>query len=407
MKQKLFFLMIGLLGISLLSCDNDDDAPEVKDEFGDILLSSMLPNPDGVSGSAYMQVINNIDAAEYDNHKALPSSYSVPPIVIGNDIFIVPGWSNQSSTLEKYTWNNGQIENKGEYELPSNSGAVDVVTKGDKAYVSLNFLGKILIINHQTMEKIGELDISEYGVGDNNPDPAIMLVRDKLLYVGLNQMVGGYAPDPARAKVDILIVDTETDQTVKMITDSTSGMSMPTKPEADSKSIFMDENKDIYINCISGFGFLGQKSGFLRIKAGETDFDKSYSFDVTQTNVEGDEFSPAYLLKVQYAGNDKVYATGNINERYSVPEPNYVEDRTVICLEVDLKTKSLKKLNLPGSTNYGMSVGSYKDKMIFGLVTEQDAGFYVYDTKTGEASTTAVLKIAGYPGDFTHFGEKY
>ncbi|MCL3781976.1 hypothetical protein EMN47_16440 [Prolixibacteraceae bacterium JC049] len=406
MKNYFVMVLLSLLIVGFSGCDDNEDTPqEVK--AGDILISSMLPNPDGVSGSAYMQLIDNLNPAEYKNTTAFPSSYSVPPIVIGNDVFVIPGWSNQNSAFKKYSWSEGKLLSKGEYTLPSKSGAVSCVTKGNKAYVSLSHLGKILVIDHIKMEKLIEIDLSEYGIGDNNPDPAIMLIRDNLLYVGLNQLVGGFSPAPTRAKVDMLIVDTNTNKPLKMITDSKSGMSMPTKPEADSRSIFMDENKDIYINCISGFGFLGHSAGFLRIKAGETEFDSSYKFDVTKTIVDGDEFKPSYLTKVQYAGNGILYATGHINERYSKPEPNYLKDKTIICLKVDLSTKTLKKLNLPNSTNYGMSVSAYKDKMVFGLVTEQDAGFYMYDTKTGEASTSAVIKIDGYPAEFCHFGEKY
>lgn len=357
MKNISKLAVVNLLILVLFSCEKDDE-PKVLNT-GDIIITSRLINPDGFSGSAYMQIIDDINPAEYDNNTAFPSSWSVTPVVIGNDVYVLPGWSDQTNKLEKYTLVNGNLEKQGEYLLPTGSGAINCVTKGDKAYISLNYLGKLLIINHKTMEKITELDLSQYGVGDNNPDPAIMLIRDNLLYVGLNQLVNGFSSDPMRPMVDILIIDTDTDQILKMITDSTSGMSMPTHPESDFKSIFMDENKDIYINCVSGFGFIGHKAGFLRIKAGETEFDDSYSFDVTQTDVEGEEFSPSYIMRVQYAGNGKMYANGDILERYSMPEPNFFEDRTAICLEIDLKAKTLKKLNLPHSNilwNWGRAL---------------------------------------------------
>jgi hypothetical protein len=404
MKNKCMLLTVALVCSMLWSCSDDDEITQLR---GDILISSMLPNPDGVSGSAFMQLISNINKAEYTNKQAFQASYSVPPIVIGNNVFLVPGWSDQTNKFEKYTLENDVLLLKGEYLLPSKSGAVSCVTKGDKAYISLNYLGKILVINHETMKKITEIDLSEFGVGDNNPDPGIMLIRDDLLYVGLNQLVGGYAPDPKRAEVDVLIIDTNKDKVLKKISNTSSGMSMPTKPEADSRSIFMDENKNIYINCISGFGFIGHKAGFLRIKAGETEFDESYVFDVTQTLVDGEEYKPSYLTKVQYFGNGKIYATGNINERYSTPNPDYLKDKTIICMEVDLLNKTLKKLDLPNSTNYGMSVGLYKGKLVFGLVTEEDTGFYTYDPASGQASSNAVIKVDGYPAEFNHFGEKF
>lgn len=402
--KHLFRVMILALSVSLLSCSDDDEPVDL--ETGDIIITSRLTNPDGFTGSEYMQIINNIDAAQYDNKTAYPLEFATVPVVSGNDVFTLPGIGT-TTVLKKYTRLNGKLELQSEYSLPTASGAVHCVTKGDKAYISLCFQGKILVINHQTMEKISEIDISEYGIGDNNPDPAIMIIRDNLLFVGLNQWVGGYAPDPMRPKADVLIVDTETDEAVKMITESTSGMSQPTKPEVDVKSIFMDENKDIYINCISGYGLIGQKSGFLRIKAGETDFDNTYSFDVTQTNVEGDNFSPAILMQIQYAGNGKLYATGVTNERYSMPEPDSFEDKVIVCYEVDLQSKTLNRLNFPLSTAYGTGIGIYNQKIMFGLITEQDAGFYTYDMQSGEASSSAIVKLVGDPWDFTHFGETY
>lgn len=69
-----------------------------------------------------------------------------------------------------------------------------------------------------------------------------MLLRDGLLYVGLSQMVGGWVPPQDRPYSDIAIIDTQTDKLLKMITDQTSGISMPTRP-IDRYSIFMDEKR--------------------------------------------------------------------------------------------------------------------------------------------------------------------
>ena len=404
--KHLFRVMILALSVSLLSCSDDDEPVDL--ETGDIIITSRLTNPDGFTGSEYMQIINNIDAAQYDNKTAYPLEFGTLPFIIGSDVFTLPGMGKGTTNIfKKYSLINGQLILQNEYTLPTASGGVHCVTSGDEAYVSLLYQGKVLVINHQTMEFIDEIDISEYGVGDNNPDPAIMIIRDNLLFVGLNQWVAGYAPDSMRAKADVLIIDTETNEVVKMITESTSGFSMPTNLMVNEKSIFMDEKKDIYINCLSGYGFVGHKAGFLRIKAGETDFDKSYSFDVTQTNVEGDQFSPSFLIKVQYVGNGKLYATGITNERFSMPEPDNFEDKVVVCYEVDLQAKTLKRLDFPLSTGYGTGIGIYNQKILFGLITEQDAGFYTYDTQTGEASPSAVIKVVGDPWGFAHFGETY
>ncbi|MCT4638051.1 MAG: hypothetical protein N4A72_10100 [Bacteroidales bacterium] len=388
--------LVSLLILSIVSCKKDDDNNE--NGKGDILISNLIPNPDGVSGSAYMQLISNVEPKEYDNQTAFPASYGVPPVVIGKDIYLLPGWSMLTNKIEKYSRINGELVKQGQYDLNPGTGANAITVKGNKAYVSLCMQGKILILDHTNMTKIGEIDLSKYGEGDNNPDPAISIIRDDLLYVGLNQLASGqYNPDPARATADVLIIDTKTDKPLKKITKD--GFSMATKPEADDKSIFMDEKGDIYINCISGFGFIGHGSGMLRIKKGETEFDDSYALDITKTTIPGINHKADYLINICYAGNGIMYATANINALYSKPEPNYFADMCVVPLKIDIYNKTVSKISgIPMSCNFGFSVNCIGNQVFFGLATKDDKGFYSYNPATDKASTAPVVKVKGYPG---------
>ena len=406
MKILLRFTIIGLLFTGLFSCEKDDDNNDITSS-GEILIATRIPNPDGMSGSAYTQLISNLEASSYDNSTALPTSYSVPPIVIGEDVYDLPGFSGETDVLKKYSRIDGKLVEQGTFTLPENSGANALVTKGNTAYISLCFLGRILVIDHTTMTKIADVDISSYGVGDENPDPAIMVLRDDLLFIGLNQIVGGFYPNPNRACADILVFDTKTNQPVKMITDSISGFSMPTKPEADEKSIFIDENNDIYVNCISGFGSIGHKSGLLRIKSGETEFDNTYSFCVSETTIKGEANKASYLVGIQYAGNGKLYASANINEYYSNP-PNYLEDRSIVALELDLIQKTINLIDIPRSNNFGAGVGLYNNSaVVFGFSTTTQNGFFTYNPITNEVSAEAPITVEGFPATFRQFNSKY
>lgn len=400
--------LIALLSVFLLAiaCGGDDSNGEVSTKK-DILISTMIPNPDGMSGSAYMQLIPNIEEASYDNNTALVASYYVPTPVKGKYAFKLPGIGTVSSKLEVFEHQNSQLVSKGSVQLPANSGACGIAVKGDKAYLSFLLLGKIGVVDLKNMTLTKEIDITQYGVGDNNPDPSQMLIRDDILYVGLNQIVQNNVPDPARPKVDILLIDTKTEKPIKMITEETAGMSMPTKVEADHRGIFVDENNDIYVNCVSGFGFIGHKAGFLRIKSGETEFDKSYQFDITSTEIEGEEHKAQLCQMVQYVGDGKLYGTLSINHYYSQPTPNWLEDRVIIPVEMNLKTKTIKRIGKHRSSNFGVVTSLYKGKIIFGLATKTDNGFFVYDPKTGKISDKAVIKVKGFPQSFSHFGEKW
>lgn len=402
MKTKLQILFLSILPFLLISCKDDITETIANSSEGNLLISTMLPNADGMSGSSYIQLMDNLDSKSMTNTSALPVPYASVVCLNGDDVFVAPGWGGDSDVLTKYTRSGGALVKQGEYVLPSSAAATSVIVNGNYAYISCSMLGKIIVINHTTMEKVTEIDLSAFGVGDQNPDPSAMILRDNLLFVALSQMVGGYYPDPARPYSDVAIIDITTNQVVKMITEKTSGMSTPTRP-ADPYSIFMDEDKNIYIVCIGAFGALpGHNSGILRIKAGETEFDESYKFVFNSTSISGETNLLDYVHAVKYAGNNKLYGTANIPAYYGNPV-NFIADRTVCPVEIDLSAKTITKLGLPYSNSYGVSVGIYNNQIIFGLATTSANGYYLYNPSTKEAGSSAVITTEGYPYSINTF----
>jgi len=396
MKTKLIILSIILIATGLYSCDEDIVSVEKKGK-GEVLISTLVPSGSSVhSGSAFMQLINNFDPSSYTNGSALPISYGLPPMIIGNDIFILPGWGNETNILKKYSKVDGKIVAKGTMPLPEKSQASNMVAKGDIAYIACTGIGKILVINHKKLTKIKEIDISSYGVDDKNPDPSSMLIRNNHLFVTLQQMVGGFFPKPNRPFSDVIIIDTDKNEVLKMITHKSNKISCPSRP-IDPHSIFMDEQKDIYIVCVGAWGRIpGHNAGILRIKAGQTEFDKNYNFVFNTTNVSGESNAVDYIHSVRYAGNGKMYGTANFPAYYS-KTPNYLKDRTVVPAVIDLAAKTISTLGMSYSNNFGVSVGTYKDKIVFGLATKESNGFFVYEPATKKGSKEAVVKLEGNP----------
>lgn len=401
----------GLLALAFsiffVSCDKDEDTPEEEVAKGEIAMVTGLVNPDGQTGSNYLQLIDDISSKSYDNSLAFQFDLYDQFVVRGEDVFVLPLTS--SDIITKYTrGTDKKLSQTGQLALDANSMPTSIVIKNaTKGYVALMGRPTIVIINPETMQKTGEIDITDYGVTDGNPDATQMIIRDNKLYVALNQMVGGFFPSADRPKTDVLIINTETDAVEKMITEENTGMSQPTRPQ-ESKQIFMDEDKDIYLVCQAGFGMVdlpGHKFGILRIKNGETDFDDSYSFNLTDATIEGESNKASSLQFVQYAGNGKLYAMATIPAYWSNP-PAPLTDRICIAAEIDLKAKTIKKLDLPRSNGY-CSVGLYNNKIIFGLSTDNEDGFFTYDLNTGEVSSEAVIKTTGAPYLFRHFGETY
>lgn len=404
-KLKTLVLISAVIAMMVLnSCDDVNNSSDFSEE-GNILISTSLPSADGLSGAAYMQLIDDLEEKELTNSSAIPTPFSSVPCVCGDDIFIIPGWSSDEvNVMTKYSRSGGELVEESEYTLPSSSSATSVVTKGDTAYVACAAIAKILVINHEKMELIDEIDVSAYGYGDEDPNASSMLIRDNLLYVPLYQCGAYNLQYQEHPYSEILIIDTRGNEIVKMITDSTSGISTPTRP-IDPYSIFMDENEDIYISCLGGFGYVqGHMAGLLRIKAGETEFDKDYKFVYNTTAISGEDNTLSYLAAVRYYGNGKLYATANVPAYYSNPM-DYIEDRATVPVEIDIYNQTITKLDLPNSNCYGVAVGTFEDQVVFGLATTTSNGFYTYDPSTGEASSSATVTTTGYPFSFVAFDE--
>ena len=409
MKKLLSLLSLSLLLFFTVACDDDDENPDPTK--GEIAIATSLPNQDGQTGSSYLQTIDEFTSQTLDNSLAYQIPYSSPCIMFDNDIFVMPGTS--SDILSKYTRNENQelVEN-GQILLPNGSWAFTMLKASDeKAYVSLLAAGKIWVINPATMTKITEINLSSYGVGDVNPDPAAMCIRDGKLYIGLYQAVGGPFPDPSRPYTDVLIINTTTNAVEKKISTeslpglSSTGLSSPTRP-IDNNTIFVDENNDVYVVCLGALGVIpGHKSGILRINSNETDFDESYKFVISDSTVIDETNQISHILTAKYMGNGKLYANANFPAYADPVEPSQFFDRTAWPVVIDIYSKTITKLPFTKRSTQFASVTKYKNNVIYGMITESDQGFYSYDTLTGEASSKPVITTTGNPLYFGYFGD--
>lgn len=399
-----FTTFISVVVLFMTSCNNNDDPtpPNLEGAEGKYLIGTTIMNPQTYSGRSYFQLLEKITGQKIDNKKAISAPLSYPKIQ-GNDIYLFPAYKGETvSELQKYTRKNGNMTKTGALPVPENSSATNIVfASKTKAYLAMAGMGKIWIFNPQTMKKTGEIDITKLGIEDNNPDPGAMILRDGFLYVGLNQMVGGFIPKPERPYADVAIIDTKTDSLLKMITEKISGMSMPTRPII-SNSIFKDEKNDIYIACTGAFGKIPtHKTGFLRIKSGKTEFDKDYKWDLTQTNIEGEANKTSFIETVVYKGEGKAYGYTHIPAYEKEGETAYTAF-AMEAVEFDLYKKTIKKLNLPMANSLSVGVYKYKDLIVFASFNQKASGFYSYNPKNEEVKGP-ILETTGYPVLFHYF----
>lgn len=395
MKTKFFgALCATLLSTALfVACEKNGNDPEPN--TGKILIQTTVKNPDGASGTSYLQLIPDFSTQTVDNRNGFQVGYSAGVRVYANDVFVFPEFGpDGTQDLVKYTYSSAStLQRTGTLALPPMSGAYGFTRyNNEKAYIPMYNLGVIWIFNPSTMIKTGEIDLTSYAFGDNSPEPSYSFIRDGLLYVPLDQVGTDWMPYPANKKAEVAIVDIATDEVVKVISESTSGLTFPTRP-AFKDMIFTDEQNDLYIACAGGFGMDPRfpETGFICIRSGETEFDETASWDISQTTIQGTNYKPASLSNCKYIGNGKLCAYVVISELMT---DNAYTARYSMPVLIDMKAKTVKKIDgIPISDGFAIFIDNYKDKVVFSAYGETQAGFFTYDPSTGEVEGPVVSTI--------------
>ncbi len=379
-------------------CSDSPTEPNPDDpRQAEFLLVTSIANESGVDGASFIQTIG-LDQPAVDNSSAFEQSFRPYTFVNGDDVIVLQGqYGDQAFRYTRAS--DGTLTEGGVMNLPAGSGASGVAFVSEtKAYLSLTFIGRILIFNPQTMTTTGEIDLTALGIArnpsnpsDQNPEPVLLAIRDGKLFVTLHQLVTGFASADG---ADIAVVDVATDTFEKVITDprtATPGSF------GGFESMFVDEDGDLYVYSGGSYGFVpGQQHGFLRIRSGETDFDPGYFLNLSTvtTNVPGAQISQ--INAPVYAGGGVMYAMAEVPELRPFP-PNFARDLFFQAVRIDLAGGQVTALPLPVARPIGSGLAFHEGQMIFGISTATGVGLYTYDPVSGEVSDGPIVNTAGDP----------
>ena len=406
MKLKHLFL-ISAVAVSFAACDDDDEPSKNNTEAtGKILVSTTVTNPDGSSGSGYLQAVGKFeDGVNYDNSNAIPLGFgSYPCVCKSGNIYVFPDYMGGTELkLRRFILNDAnQLELKGSMALPANSSAAIVVeASAEKAYVCCQSLDLIIVFNPETMTETNRIDVSSLRNEGLSAYPGAMYIRDGILYVALEQYNAQWMP--SENALEMALYKVADDSFIKKIRNTSLGLCGPTRP-IDNQSIFEDENGDIYINCTGSFGYIpGLDGGIARIKKGETEFDESYSINLSKTQATGLPCNYLnVLLMCRYVGGGKMFTYGYA---YAL-EPDNTNTflaRIGVPAIIDIYNKTIQVIEgLPRSNGHGVAMGRLGNKMVYGSANDEYNGFCTYDLTTGEIKTK-VATVTGYPSFFYSF----
>lgn len=387
-------LAFALALVAMSSCDKDTPStPETAG--GRFLITTNVGNADGASGVSYFQTVEKMEGY-IDNSQARPAGFGVPPIVIGQHIFVLPDYMGSTkSVLTHYvTDKKGNLSERGTLALPANSGASNIVLASEeKAYLSMQNIGIVMEFNPTTMQKVRDIDLNALAQPEVRVAPGAMVVRDGLLFVGLNQFDSQWMPRLKQAEV--AIIDTKSGKLLKKIVDTKHQLSFATRP-IDAHSIFVNpKDGAIYLNCVGSFGFKpGFDGGILRIKKGETEFDADYALNIAQAKVENFNHTLNFLATVRLGSDGKLYAMVASYELDASANPYLAKVMVPVCIDLEKRTVTY----IPGvkPSNGLAAVAEANGKIYFGVSNADDNGFYAYDLAT-QKITGLALRVQGFP----------
>ena len=266
----------------------------------------------------------------------------------------------------------------------------------EKAYLG-GAVDSLIIFNPKTMKITGSIDLSEY------KDEGAMAVSfgsgvivDDRLYVGLLQNVSDYATGNA---AQVAIIDVKKDKLIAVANDER--IAAVGSLDDSQNAAFVVAGDYIYTYSNASWGYApGQVDGFLRIKIGETEFDKDYIWKISEEVSIKDITNKGvfkYLAPFTKPDGNVVYSYLNVmmdlQKAWASAEDYY--DYTCKAVKLDLAKKEIKALPIDYTSSWA-SYGKYIEedgKVLFAVSTEKDGNAYFrYDPKTDKAEKVASVE---------------
>lgn len=372
---SLLAALIGSLALAGCSSSSGGGGPGETAAGADLVTVARIDDTTG-----FMVAIDGQNDTAVTNANGIELNPTTGIATYNNFVYTLGSFG--ANKVAKYAFDGTVFTKVAEVDTGENSLPADMIFADDtKAYVNLVSTGELLVVDPGDLSIKKRIDLSAYalGEGDNSPEPSDGVIRDGKLYLALAQ-VDSIQTIQCQGGASVLIIDVATDTVEKHLQDERTCSTGRMQP---SGGLILDELGDIYVPNLAGYGFHpGKVSGFLRIKNGAEAFDPDYFFPVTGMETNLPDMPAAYSYLDEYAGDGLLYSTLFIPALSSNP-PDFVNDKNYIPYRLDLRNKTATRIDIPATVGWAASVIKYKDKIIFGLLTDDGAGLYRYDPASG------------------------
>lgn len=287
-----------------------------------------------------------------------------------------------NSVLDRYELNeDGSVPEKPAASVKfEGTGAMmmKIVADENKIYVNQTFGTGLVAVDAKTLKTIATIDLSEYMEETAQMvGPGSSVVREGKLFVSLGQYVDAQNAITG-AQGSVAIIDIATDKVEKVISESMTA-AVGGLDDMNNSSAFVDEKGNIYFYSAAAMGWMeGYEEGWVRIKAGETEFDTSWVFRMHEAEYDGKKSNSNYLMTGgAYAGDGKfVGFFGN----FADPSNFYNYEWSFVVVDVYKKTVEKIPGLSPTIPWFAPSIHIDSDgSVLFGHADEENNSIYRYD----------------------------
>ena len=305
--MKKFFYSAALMALTacmtFTSCSDDDDnngggSQVIDPKEVSFVVTSGDPETD-LTGGVYMKVYNDLSTAKtgesvYGSSDAVKSFDSFTQVTYNKNSGIFNGYiyargasadgiGSMKAGLRSYKIQNGKLVEVGSPVLVSAFG--NTGTFGTYSYAAQISQPYAMVIDNTGAGNNIAVGLTDYAIDEVNPNIS------NIVDMGNNQvaMVLNYSN---RDSAVVAICDYSLN-IKKMIYDDRIGTSVGAQRSVRYTQSGADDNGNIYV--FSGSSATDSKVGALRIKKGETEFDKNYKFDIL-AKADGYRFRKAFHI---------------------------------------------------------------------------------------------------------------
>jgi hypothetical protein len=310
-------------------------------------------------------------------------------------VYVLAADNAMNSTLSRYEVKDGKMADKASATAKftgTQSIAMKFVGK-NKMYVEQALGDVITALDPTTLKETANIDLSSYideESGALSTVPGSAVISGDKMYVCLNQFVD-FTNMIAGPRASVAIINTKTDKVEKVVySDKVSAVGG--MDDMNGTASFVDEKGDVYFYSNASYGFVeGYKEGWVRIKKGESEFDKDWIFRMNETEYDGKKTNDNHLMVGgTYMGDGKFMGFfGNFED------PTNFNNYEWYFVVVDVYKKTIKKLDLsPTIPWFAPSIHLDADgkSVLLGHADSKGGAIYRYDIASGKVKKEMSVK---------------